>query len=685
MVSTIVCILNFFFFSIKKLNRCCNKRKDFIFILLVIIPYLAYSQEHEKIEAEDILSMSLEEMLNVEVVSASKTPQKLKEVPATVRIITANQIKERGYFVLEDVLADLPGFNFRNIVGFNSYSFIRGLPNQNNLILLLIDGVQVNELNSGGYYGGGQYNLSNVDHIEVLYGPASALYGTNAISGIIDIITKKPEGKGNSYIGGSVGNFATTNVDFACDYLNKQKDIGLRVSGMYKKSEKADLGGEKGDYNWTENMENFEDDISFDGYLSYNKLSAGMNYLNKRSSRTTNYKSIDDQYDDRGTLWNIHFMNGYIQYLYDQKENWKNKTKLYYRNTTVMNNTISYIVKENDSLPGYQVGYFRPNFLVGIENQGTYQISQNISLIGGIAYEHEQLADDFSKTFSSSQYEKPPIPRKPDMIDNNLFSAYIQSQFIIRKWLLLTAGLRQDISSYYGNVTTPRLALISNFNKYTLKFLYNEAFRAPKPWDYTSGIGNDNLDPEKIRSGEFNISYMISPSLNIETFLYRNTIREIFIREYLDGDDWRWINKDKIHTNGVEFDLIFLKDKFSSYVNYTFNDSHDQNGNPIAEISKHSANAGTTIKILPDLLFHLRCNYLGKRENPKVIQSTGANIIDDAFIFHSNISFLNFHHFDIHFTVNNLLNAKYFHTSNLSPDRFRQPQRRIRVKLNYSF
>ncbi len=86
-------------------------------------------------------------------------------------MITAEQIRDNGYFTLEDALADLPGFQFRNILGFNSYLFMRGVPSQNNKILLLVDGVQINELNSGGFYAGGQFNLTNVDRIEVVYGP----------------------------------------------------------------------------------------------------------------------------------------------------------------------------------------------------------------------------------------------------------------------------------------------------------------------------------------------------------------------------------------------------------------------------------------------------------------------------------------------------------------------------------
>lgn len=159
-----------------------KKRSSLILVILFAVSCLVFSQEPDKIRVEDILNMSLDDILNVEVTSVSKIPQKLREVPAIVRVITAGQIKERGYFVLEEALADLPGFNFRNILGFNSYSFMRGAPNQNNLILLLID-----------------------------------------------------------------------------------------------------------------------------GYFTFNNLSAGITYLDKQSSGTTNYQSIDNKYFDKGTLWDIHF------------------------------------------------------------------------------------------------------------------------------------------------------------------------------------------------------------------------------------------------------------------------------------------------------------------------------------------------------------------------------------------
>ena len=90
---------------------------------------------------------------------------------------------------------------------------------------------------------------------------------------------------------------------------------------MFKQSEKADLKGTTGDNNWTDNMENFEDDLSFDGKMTYKNLSMGLVFQDKQASRTTNYKTIDANYLDSGTNWHIRFINGHVKYVYDKSTN----------------------------------------------------------------------------------------------------------------------------------------------------------------------------------------------------------------------------------------------------------------------------------------------------------------------------------------------------------------------------
>ena len=234
----------------------------------------AVCEEDTSLDA--MLNLSIEELADLPVTSATKTEQKRSHTPATVRVVTAREIQERGYLTLDEALADLPGIQFRNIQGFNSYVFIRGIPNQNNLILLMIDGFQMNELKSGGFYGGGQFNLANVERIEVVYGPASALYGTHAVSGVINIITKKPKDMQGARVSTLVGNFDTQSHDFSYGYYNEKHDLGLSVSGMYKQSDKADLSGSRGDDNWSDALENFEEDYSIDAKFQYKPLTLGL-------------------------------------------------------------------------------------------------------------------------------------------------------------------------------------------------------------------------------------------------------------------------------------------------------------------------------------------------------------------------------------------------------------------------
>jgi outer membrane cobalamin receptor len=259
-----------------------SSRKIFLsLIVFFIFTYNIFSQENE---LEELLRLDIEELEDITIISVTKMLANINEVPATVRVINSETIKENGYLTLEDALSGLPGFQFRNILGFNSYVFQRGIPNQNNLILLLVDGIQINELNSGGFYAGGQFNLDNVQRIEVVYGPASALYGTNAISGIINIITKDPKNYRGFNIAGLYGSFKTYNGSIAYGYYDEKEEFGLRVAGMVKSSEKADLAGSEGDYNWSSDMENFEDDYSIELKSQYHDFNFGL-FQAKQSCR----------------------------------------------------------------------------------------------------------------------------------------------------------------------------------------------------------------------------------------------------------------------------------------------------------------------------------------------------------------------------------------------------------------
>ena len=152
------------------------------------------------------------------VTSVSKRAEDVKLTPGTVIVINEDEIRERGYADLEALFSDLPGFDISRLYSL-AYSnlYQRGYrTNNTDRTLFLIDGVEDNDLWSNVTFFGVQYPISNIKQVEVVYGPASTMYGPNAFTGVINIITKDPSDqetkvKVNGEIGG--GSFNTRYAD----------------------------------------------------------------------------------------------------------------------------------------------------------------------------------------------------------------------------------------------------------------------------------------------------------------------------------------------------------------------------------------------------------------------------------------------------------------------------------------
>jgi outer membrane receptor for ferrienterochelin and colicins len=662
------------------------RRMPLVLVLLASVAGLPLQAQEKSLD--ELLALDLTDLLKLKVVSALKRPETINRVPATVRVITADEIRDNGYFTLEDALADLPGFQFRNILGFNSYVFMRGVPGQNNKILLLVDGIQINELNSGGFYAGGQFNLTNVDRIEVVYGPASALYGTNAVSGIISIFTRDPRDTQGGRAEVLAGNFRTRSADFRYATHDKQENLGFSVSAVYKQSDKADLRGKAGDFNWTESMENFENDAAVDARVHSRNFSAGFLLQDKDASRATVQRGVAEdnltQVSDHGVNWHIRFLNVWAAYVYEPARTWSFRSTAYYRSATVLDDTIPVIELPTASSPGRQFRYYRPNHLFGVETQFLWAPGARWRFSFGLVLEQERLAETYSITESGAVDQPPPAAPRPKMLGDHLISVYAQSQTSMSKAIDLFLGVRHDDSSYYGAVTTPRLGLVFNRGRLTVKTLYTEAFRAPKPWDYTDGTGNPDLRPERNRSFEVAGGWSFSPSLRFDLSVYRNRLSNLLTRVD-EGDSFRWDNSGALTTNGCEAGLEYRRGRLSAYLNYTYTRSLDMQDEQVPEIAPHGANMGILYAFTPRLRLSLRVQYLGERKNAKIIPTTGDDRIDEALVLHAAVSLKLSREIDLQLTVDNLLDAVYYHPSNLPPSRFRQPQRSIRISAGYSF
>jgi outer membrane receptor for ferrienterochelin and colicins len=186
-----------------------------------------------------------------QVVSVSKTSESLREAPATVVVVTGDEIERRGYSDLEQLLHDLPGFDVSRVNG-DIYAsiFQRGyFAPMNDRLLFLIDGVEQNELSQGSVYLSRQYPLTNIDRVEVIYGPASTMYGANAYTGVISIVTKDPEaviGENKRFgIIGKVtaGGYGTRGIDVTAAGSDGSGTVSWSLAGQFQKERERDLSG----------------------------------------------------------------------------------------------------------------------------------------------------------------------------------------------------------------------------------------------------------------------------------------------------------------------------------------------------------------------------------------------------------------------------------------------------------
>lgn len=184
-----------------------------------------------------------------QVASVSKTNESLREAPATVVVVTADEIQRRGYLDLEQIFHDLPGFDISRLNGADySAVYQRGYNSaENNRALLLVDGVEQNDLSGGSAYFSREYPISNIDRVEVIYGPASTMYGANAYTGVINIVTREPESladenKRFGLIGEvTTGQYGNRSLDIDAGGRDRSGTIAWSVAGNFQESKARDL------------------------------------------------------------------------------------------------------------------------------------------------------------------------------------------------------------------------------------------------------------------------------------------------------------------------------------------------------------------------------------------------------------------------------------------------------------
>jgi outer membrane receptor protein involved in Fe transport len=190
-----------------------------------------------------------QEDTTVKISSVSKTPESLREAPATVAVVTAEQIAQRGYTNIEQLLHDLPGFDISQGFG-KTYANVyqRGFRSEaTSRTLFLVDGVEENNLWDSIAYISRQYPLINVERVEVIYGPAATMYGANAFAGVVNVITKKPvdllqPGRRHGvHLTAAGGSFNSSYLEGVIAGRNENETLSWSITGRTFSSDEHDL------------------------------------------------------------------------------------------------------------------------------------------------------------------------------------------------------------------------------------------------------------------------------------------------------------------------------------------------------------------------------------------------------------------------------------------------------------
>jgi iron complex outermembrane receptor protein len=219
-----------------------QKFPSLIFLITILLSSATFAQNQD---VDTLLNLSLEELLNLTVSSASGVEETLRDAPAAMVIITSTDIKQRGYTSIDEIILDLPGFDSTVTNGNGGViTYQRGYRTPlTQRTLILVNGIVDNHLWYHEATLSKNYPLSNIDRIEVLYGPAGAVYGPNAFLGIINLITfdAKDTHQNDNFLKINIqsGSYNSQSVDLTSG--GNKADFTYNLSAKYYTSDEADI------------------------------------------------------------------------------------------------------------------------------------------------------------------------------------------------------------------------------------------------------------------------------------------------------------------------------------------------------------------------------------------------------------------------------------------------------------
>ena len=549
-------------------------------------------------------------------VTADRIVQTVGSTPANITVITRAELQAKGARTLTDALAGVSGVMVRSHggAGEKALPYILG----SDRIVVLVDGKRMN-LPQGAGYGASVVDLSaflvsdSIERIEVIRGGASALYGADAVGGVINIITKKGAGATKVITGIAGGNYGGRAYDLSAG--GQQGKTSWQVSGMWDASD-----GQRSNSAYKNNNVTFRLDQEM---TTSESLTLAFDHYNSHAGMPGQLPGLLNDYQDiRRNNWSV---------AYTKNHGAGSRIFRYYDN--------SHTYSGDDT--GAWGGIFRhQNTVRAFEYQDSARLNNANLLTWGGEWRQEKV----DSTKEGSPHSG--ITR----------ALYLQDQVRLNAAATLTVGLRRNDSDIYGAQWLPKLAYLYQANERTSYFAnWGKVFRAPNFDDLYSiipgmGTGNPNLKPENGWTAEAGVKSRLNSANEITLSVFKRELTDAIKWDMVSGE-YKPVNIDRLTSTGVNANLVSkLSPAVTLNAGYTYLDSRKQDNNDAGD-PRHSFHVGVTAK--KGKLTQTLCGIYQDRIG------TGSEEVGSHFVVHTNSSYQLDKDTTVFLTVRNRFDRQY--------------------------
>jgi len=649
-------------------------------------------------EATPSTASGEEAMLFQEIASvygASKYDQKVTEAPSSVSIIGASEIKKYGYRTLADILRGVTSFYITSDRNY-SYIGVRGFGrpgDYNSRVLLLIDGHRTNDNIYDQAMVGTEaiLDVDLIDRVEVIRGPGSSLYGSNAFFAVINIITKRGRDLKGAEVSGEAGSYQTSRgrLSYGDRFQNGMEAIvsgtGYHSNGDTHYFSEFDPANPNADPratgDGTTGRTDYDRNKSFFAKAAYGDFTLAGAYasrvkgiptgafytdLNDPGNKTTDTRSYGDLKYEHSVSARMDLMARFYFDSYDYTGEYA-----YYTDPTV--------ATLNRDLGRGQWW--------GSELKLITRIQDMQRLIAGAEFQ-ENLRQD-----QTTYYVEPYSLALEDKRKSRIWAAYLQDEVTVTKSLILNAGVRYDHYGTFGGTANPRLALIfMPADKSTIKVLYGSAFRAPNDYELyyqspSTSMPNPDLKPEKIKTYELVYDQYFGDHLRASVAGYYYEITDL-INQTTDAASGLSVyqNMEEVNAQGGELELERKwANGLDGRISYAVQRTKDRvTGEPLSNSPEQMGKLGLTIPLLQERIFaSIEEQYMGRRRTDTG-EFTPEFFLTNVTLFSQNLV----NRLELSGSINNLFDKLYGDpvSADLLPlNTVQQDGRSYRVKLTYTF